>query len=112
MEIILIIVSIIFIIFGILQIILFFKMWEMTNDVKALKNKFIGVNISSMPEIRTSNHAINPVSSFSIGEIVIYKKTKEKFKIKKRIAENLFECSSLDSQISYTLNGDDLQKSI
>ena len=102
MEIILIIVSIIFIIFGILQIILFFKMWEMTNDVKALKNKFIGVNISSMPEIRSSNHAINPVSSFSIGEIVIYKKTKE----------NLFECSSLDSQISYTLNGDDLQKSI
>lgn len=32
--------SIILIIFGVLQIILFFKIWGMTNDVKRLANKF------------------------------------------------------------------------
>lgn len=34
------VVSIILIIFGVLQIILFFKIWGMTNDVKRLTNKF------------------------------------------------------------------------
>lgn len=33
-------ISIIFIVFGILQIILFFKVWGMTNDVKELKNLY------------------------------------------------------------------------
>lgn len=35
-----VIIYIIGIVFGVLQIILFFKIWGMTNDVKALKNKF------------------------------------------------------------------------
>lgn len=33
-------VTIILLIFGVLQIILFFKIWGMTNDVKRLANKF------------------------------------------------------------------------
>lgn len=33
--------SIILLIFGVLQIILFFKMWGMTNDIKKIKNKYI-----------------------------------------------------------------------
>jgi hypothetical protein len=35
-----VVIYIIGIVFGILQIILFFKIWGMTNDVKDLKNKF------------------------------------------------------------------------
>lgn len=31
--------AIVFLVFGILQIILFFKVWGMTNDVKKIKNK-------------------------------------------------------------------------
>lgn len=34
------IINIALIVMGVLQIILFFKIWGMTNDVKALKNKF------------------------------------------------------------------------
>lgn len=34
------IINIALIVMGVLQIILFFKIWVMTNDVKALKNKF------------------------------------------------------------------------
>lgn len=35
--------SVILIIFGILQIILFFKLWGMANDVKALRKKWTPV---------------------------------------------------------------------
>lgn len=34
-------VSIILIVFGVLQIILFFKLWGMTNDVRQLKEHFV-----------------------------------------------------------------------
>lgn len=33
------IIYIVILVFGILQIILFFKLWGMTNDVRAMKNK-------------------------------------------------------------------------
>lgn len=38
MESITLFVSIVIIVFGILQIILFFKVWGMTNDIKEIKN--------------------------------------------------------------------------
>lgn len=41
MEIALNFVSIIIIVFGILQIILFFKLWGMTNDIREMKNKYM-----------------------------------------------------------------------
>ena len=34
--------TIVFLVFGILQIILFFKVWGMTNNVKKIKNKLCG----------------------------------------------------------------------
>lgn len=33
--------SIVLLIFGVLQIILFFKMWGMTNDIKEIRNKYL-----------------------------------------------------------------------
>lgn len=39
MENITLFVSIVIIVFGVLQIVLFFKLWGMTNDVKIIKNK-------------------------------------------------------------------------
>lgn len=33
--------SIVLLIFGVLQIMLFFKMWGMTNDIKKIKNKYL-----------------------------------------------------------------------
>ena len=41
MEGITLLVSIILIVFGVLQIILFFKLWGMTNDVKKMKKHFL-----------------------------------------------------------------------
>lgn len=34
--------GIIIIVFGVLQIILFFKLWIMTNDIRKIKNKYLG----------------------------------------------------------------------
>jgi hypothetical protein len=50
-------VSIVIIVFGILQIILFFKLWEMTNDVKKIRKAIspnksedsININETSVP---------------------------------------------------------------
>lgn len=50
-------VSIVIIVFGILQIILFFKLWEMTNDVKEIRKAIspnksedsININETSVP---------------------------------------------------------------
>lgn len=48
-------VSIIIIVFGILQIILFFKIWGMTNDVKYLKNRSAHIDDAEITwEIRKS----------------------------------------------------------
>lgn len=99
--------SIIIIAFGILQIILFFKVWGMTNDVRKIKN-ILELNIKQQQD--TLNHNPNIDPSFSVGEVVIYKKTQEKFIIKRRVTEDLFECSSLDTNTSYTLNRNELQK--
>lgn len=41
-------VGIIIIVFGVLQIILFFKIWGMTNDVKEMKNKFVSEEYSKI----------------------------------------------------------------
>ena len=107
MENILLVTSIIIIVFGALQIILFFKIWGMTNDVRKIKN-ILELNIKQQQD--TLNHNTNIASSFFVGEVVTYKKTQEKFIIKRRVTEDLFECSSLDTNTSYTLNRNELQK--
>lgn len=33
--------TIVLLVFGVLQIILFFKMWGMTNDIKEIRNKYL-----------------------------------------------------------------------
>ena len=107
MEGIMFLVSIIIIVYGILQIILFFKIWGMTSDVREIKN-MLESNIRQ--KYAAFNHSTNTDHSFPLGEVVTYKKTQEKFIIKRKITEDLFECSALDTNISYTLNRNDLQK--
>ena len=57
------IVSIIIIVFGILQIILFFKLWGMTNDVNRIKN-MLDLKIRQESQKNGALHAspsINPI---------------------------------------------------
>lgn len=110
MEGVLMFVSVIMIVFGILQIILFFKMWGMTNDVKSIRNKVVGSNCN-IPAKETFTCDTRIYSNIAIGELVIYKKTNQKFVVKKKVSNDLFECSSLDDKEHYILNISDLRES-
>lgn len=57
--------SVILVAFGILQIILFFKIWGMTNDVKELKNEFM-----SIPTKWELNKAVLKGDKHKIAEIL------------------------------------------
>lgn len=62
-------------VFGILQIILFFKIWAMTNDVKAIRDMMSRrekerKNKVYMKSIETKGR---PSGRFSIGELVVSK---------------------------------------
>lgn len=60
MESITIFISVIFMVFGILQIILFFKLWEMTNDVKLLRNHFVSQAEANTP-LQKSDSPSKPI---------------------------------------------------
>lgn len=73
------IVSIIIIVFGILQIILFFKIWGMTDDVKEIKNmmkQFLKKSPQSEKDY-TEPTILDDYTSKTPKEIVIEKKNKE-----------------------------------
>lgn len=58
-------VSVILIIFGVLQIILFFKLWGMANDMKKLKEHFV-------PESKyLGNNTTDPGSKYVITLIAV-----------------------------------------
>lgn len=55
--------TIVLLIFGVLQIILFFKVWEMTNDIKEIRNKYL----KDEDEKRKKEVDHNPVPKISGG---------------------------------------------
>lgn len=101
--------SIIFLIFGILQIILFFKMWGMTNDVRKIKNKFLEFENKETSEPadqfqkaisdweNRKDEITESSTLFQIGELVVEVKTGKQMRVKEIIGEE-FSC--------YTNNGE------
>lgn len=82
-------ISIIFIVFGILQIILFFKMWGMTNDVKELKNlyadrsKELATSINRLSDVIKSSmikEDKQPIKKNIIPENKVLEPIKESYK--------------------------------
>lgn len=106
------IVSIIIIVFGILQIILFFKIWVMTNNVGEMKNMmelFIRKNVQPQESIdkeapqiiSTDNIEFDkedfPLNSkFNKGDIVLYLPEKTKLVVIGYIQSNIFKCKTID----------------
>lgn len=102
----LIFMGIIVSVFGILQIILFFKLWGMTNDIKKIKNKYVGGNF---PETDNSQKINNP-PTFLMGDIVIHQETKEQYVVNMKIGNNSFDCSTIDGENHFVFSGYDLLK--
>lgn len=98
---------IVLIIFGVLEIALFFKVWGMTNDVKDIKNR-ISLTIKTESEkeydsflnqverLNPNNQAANPISSdFLIGETVEYPPMKRRMIVKSIKPDGKIECCSI-----------------
>lgn len=81
-------VSIIIIVFGILQIILFFKLWGMTNDIKDIKNKYL--NISEKKSANDVEFSAEG-GEIQIGMLVENVKTGKQMKIKE-IKDGKYSC--------------------
>ena len=93
------IIYIVCFIFGVLQIILFFKLWEMTNNVKEIthyiKNYHQSRNTNISENIPFHNH-----SGINVGDLIVHLKTKNQYRVKSITNNHLFECTN-----SQTPNG-------
>lgn len=96
------IVGITIIVFGILQIILFFKIWGMTDDIRAIKNKYINnVEDSAIP---TSSNRLQ----YEVGDLVVSVKDDKQMRIKEIKGEK-YSCFSNNG---ITFEGDFLESEI
>lgn len=73
--------------FGILQIILFFKIWGMTNDVKQIKEKYLSSNNQ-----RVENTITNDSLKFDIDELVIDIKNNRQMRVKAFAENGKYSC--------------------
>lgn len=102
-----VIFSIILLVFGILQIILFFKMWGMCNDVAEMKERFKAICPTEYEkksvelyekQQKVFQHKTNPVvnnnSDFQVGDNVIYEPMNRKMIIKEITNDGKFVCIS------------------
>lgn len=101
-----VIVSIVLLISALLQIILFFKIWGMTNDVKDIKSRIDKVLPTEEEKkaelfIQKVQGDNNPPleSSFNVGDIVIYEPMNRIMSVKAILPDGRIECCS------YTKNG-------
>jgi uncharacterized protein YodC (DUF2158 family) len=83
--------SIIAIVVGVLQIILFFKLWGMTDDVRAIKRKYMETQ-SPVDEEITPYPECDPDAEFQINDIVISMRTGKKMIVKERTKDGLYSC--------------------
>ena len=106
-----VLLSIVLLVFGILQVILFFKIWGMTNDIAEMNARFKAIcpteeekKINALIEKQnstneTNTEAINNTKVLNIGDNVIYEPMNRKMIIKEITKEGLLVC------ISYKPNG-------
>lgn len=79
-------ISILFIVFGLLQIILFFKVWGMTNDIRAIKNKYL-----ESPKTERQKSSDSDENGISIDDTVIEIKSGRQMVVKE-IKEGKYSC--------------------
>ena len=106
-----VLLSIVLLVFGILQVILFFKIWGMTNDIAEMNARFKAIfpteeekKINALIEKQnstneTNTEAINNTKVLNVGDNVIYEPMSRKMIIKEITKEGLLVC------ISYKPNG-------
>ena len=79
-------IILIILIFGILQLILFFKIWGMTNDIREIKEKYL-----SSTDPKKSVSPAQP-TEFNVGELVVHIKTNKQMRIKEITEDGKYSC--------------------
>jgi len=83
------IIGIIFAIFGILQIILFFKIWGMTNDIKEIKEKYLyGDRVQPIQAISEETN------NYSNGLLVVELKTERQMRLGDKLENGKYNAYS------------------
>ena len=112
MEGFLVLVYVVMFVWGILNIILFFKLWGMTNDVKDIKDYLCPPKANTVIKENSSNEVINQRSVihdnilFQEGDVVKHKETQEELKILQlTMNDNAAICAnSRGDKVTYYLN--------
>lgn len=91
-------VSIIITVFGVLQIILFFKIWGMTNDIREIKKKYL----TEKREEKTTIH------NLAVGNSVIERKTGRRMTITAINSDGSYKCNSENGVCLGNFSKDDL----
>ena len=86
-------VAILYVVFGILGIILFFKVWAMTDDVKELKDYVIAYYKKKEKGSVSIENKDDEDPEFAPGTIVVEEATGRQFKIKNRLPDGRYKCS-------------------
>ncbi len=84
-----ILLSIIFIVFGVLQIILFFKVWGMTNDIRAMKNKYL-----YQDSISTNFDSKEDNGNYKKDTLVVELKTEKQMRTGELLDNGMYKCYS------------------
>ena len=101
------ILSIVLFLFGILQIILFFKIWGMTNDVSKIRE--ILANFSQFGTNKTSKEVVEEKATIEVDDYVMEIKSQKEFRVKRVIDKNKFECIERYGAVIYTFKKDEIK---
>ncbi len=98
--------SIVMLVFGILQVILFFKIWGMTNDVNEIKLVF-----KDYVKSKNANQSeLASKSEIKVGDLVVELKNERQLKVKNITESGKFECSVAGSTIDAgTFSSDEIE---
>ena len=80
-------IAIVSVVFGVLSIALFFKIWGMTNDIKKIKDAFIAVSIKQ--------------DNIKVGDIVIHREKNNVCEVIE-VDGDMIKCRELSSKKAFT----------
>lgn len=90
------IISTIMFVLGIFQIVLFFKLWRMTDNVSKIRKTI-------------EMHYKSDVKDILVGDIVQERKTQKKFSVVRTVGKRHFECKEMNGDTLCILNKDDIK---
>ncbi|MBO7193291.1 MAG: hypothetical protein J6V47_03305 [Bacteroidaceae bacterium] len=102
-----VLLSIVLLVFGILQVILFFKIWGMTNNVCKIRE--LMENSSQSNTNKSSKEVVEECDNIEVNDFVMEIKTQKEFKVKQIIGGDKFECIERYGCVIYTFKKDEIK---